>query len=355
MREKSADRPDRLTLADVAEQAGVSRATVSLVLRGSPLVAESTRVKVRAVLDEIGYVYNRSAASMRAARSRTVGLLIPGLSNPFFAEMAAGVDQILDEAGLALFLADSNESVAKQERVILRMREHGADGILICPAVGTPKDLISRLNAWKFPIVQTLRHVSPQGDYASADYEIGMDRATEHLIRLGHRRIAFVGGEHMHSAYRERRDGFVACMRRHGLSPELIIKTPLTRQAGIDVLPQLLEQDEPATAAICFNDVVAFGLLLGLADRGLRAGVDLAVVGFDDLVEASLSRPPLTTVATMPNQIGQDAARLLLRRIANPHGPPERVILPTRLVVRESCGALRLRGMPERAPPVLDR
>ncbi|WP_262269651.1 MULTISPECIES: LacI family DNA-binding transcriptional regulator [Microvirga] len=336
-----AGRPDRLTLADVAERAGVSRATVSLVLRSSPLVAESTRIKVQRILDELGYVYNRSAASMRASRSRTVGLLVPGLSNPFFAELAAGVDQILDEAGLALFLADSNESVAKQERVILRMREHGADGIIICPAVGTTKDLISRLDAWKFPFVQALRHISPQGDYAGADYEIGMDRATEHLIRLGHRRIAFVGGEHMHSAYRERRDGFVACMRRHGLSPDFILKTPLTRQAGMDAVAAVLEQDEAATAAICFNDVVAFGMLLGLSDRGLEPGVDLAVVGFDDVAEASLSRPPLTTVATLPNQIGQDAARLLLRRIADPHGLPERVILPTRLVVRASCGALR--------------
>ncbi len=354
MREKSAGRPGRLTLAEVAEQAGVSRATVSLVLRDSPLVAEGTRVKVRAALDKLGYVYNRSAASMRGAQSRTIGLLIPGLSNPFFAELAAGVDQVLDEAGLALFLADSNECVAKQERVILRMREHGADGILICPAVGTPKDLVSRLNALEFPVVQTLRQVSPRGDYVSTDYEIGMDRATEHLIRLGHRRIAFVGGEHMHSAYRERRDGFVACMRRYGLSPELIIKTPLTRQAGIEVLSRLLEQDKPVTAAICFNDVVAFGMLLGLADRGLRAGVDLAVVGFDNLVEASLSRPPLTTVATMPNQIGQDAARLLLRRIANPQGAPERVVLPTRLVVRESCGALHPEGVPERTHPLSD-
>lgn len=341
MPERQAERPERLTLADVAKRAGVSRATVSLVLRNSHLVAESTRVKVRGVLDDLGYVYNRSAASMRAARSRTVGLLIPGLSNPFFAEMAAGVDQVLDEAGLALFLADSNESVAKQERVILRMREHGADGIILCPAVGTTKELISRLNSWKFPVVQALRHVSEQGDYASADYEIGMDRATEHLIRLGHKRIAFVGGEHMHSAYKERRDGFVTCMRRHGLSPDLIVKTPLTRQAGIEAVSLLLERDEPPTAAICFNDVVAFGMLLGLSDRGLEAGADLAVVGFDDVAEASLSRPPLTTVATMPNQIGQDAARLLLRRIADPHGPPERVILPTRLVVRASCGALR--------------
>src|SRR4051812_33461045 len=106
---RQAGRPERLTLADVAKCAGVSRATVSLVLRNSPLVAESTRTHVRSILADLGYVYNRSAASMRAARSRIVGLLIPGLSNPFFAELAAGVDQVLDEAGLALFLADSNE------------------------------------------------------------------------------------------------------------------------------------------------------------------------------------------------------------------------------------------------------
>jgi LacI family transcriptional regulator len=186
--------------------------------------------------------------------------------------------------------------------------------------------------------------VSTQGDYVSADYQIGMDRATEHLIRLGHRRIAFVGGERMHSAYKDRQKGFVTSMDRHGLATELMIKVPLTRRSGIAIVHELLEQDEPPTAAICFNDIVALGMLLGLSDRGMEAGRDFAIVGFDDVSEASLSRPPLTTVATRPHQIGEEAARLLMRRIANPQGSPEQIILPTRLVVRDSCGATRQKG-----------
>jgi LacI family transcriptional regulator len=336
---------ERVTLADVAERAGVSRATVSLVLRSSPLVAEGTRRHVQAVMAELGYVYNRGAASLRATRSRTVGLLLPELSNPFFAELAAGVDHVFDDAGLALFIANSNESLAKQERFLLRMREHGADGIIICPATGSLEELIGRLRGWGIPFVQALRHISAtEGDYAGADYEIGMDRATEHLVRLGHRRIALVGGEGAHSAFAARRKGFTATMRRHGLETDLMIKTPLTRRAGIDIVQRLLAHDDPPTAAICFNDVVALGILRGLEEQGVIPGQDFAVIGFDDVAEAGLSRPALTTVATFPFQVGEDAARLLLRRIADPQGSPERVILPTRLVVRESCGAVRQEG-----------
>jgi LacI family transcriptional regulator len=266
-------------------------------------------------------------------------LLIPDFGNPFFSEFAAGVDQMLDAADLALFLADSNDSIEKQERFVTRMREHGADGVILCPAVGTTVEMMTRFKHWGFPLVQALRHASEEGDYAGADYEIGVDRAVEHLVRLGHKRIAFVGGEHAHSAHRDRRRGFIASMRRHGLATDLMIKAPLTRQAGIDGVRRLLDHDVPPTAAICFNDVVALGMILGLSDRGLEAGRHFAVIGFDDISEASLSRPPLTTVATMPHEIGQDAARLLLRRIADPHRPPEHVILSTRLVVRGSCGA----------------
>lgn len=335
----------RVTLLDVARHAGVSRSTVSLVLRESPLVADDTRRLVRASMDALGYVYNRGAANMRASRTKTVGLVVCEITNPFFAELTAGVDHVLDAAGLAPFLANTNEQVERQDRFLLRMREQNVDGVIICPAAGSTADLLERMRQWGMPCIQALRHVSARtGDYAGSDYELGMELVTEHLIRLGHGRIAFIGGDRNHSALTSRRAGFAAAMRRHGLTPDLILKTPLTRRAGAEAIGDLLARRDPPTAAVCFNDIVAFGVMLGLSDRGKLAGRDFAVTGFDDVQEAALSRPGLTTVATQPFQIGEEAARLLLRRIADPNGPPERVILPTRLIVRETCGAARRAG-----------
>ena len=333
--------PARITLTEVANHAGVSRSTVSLVLRGSPLVAAETRDRVQAAIEALGYVYNRGAATMRAARTNTVGLLICEINIPFYAELAAGVDDVLGEEGVVAFLANTAESVERQDRCLQRMREHNVDGVIVCPTAGTLPALLERLRQWQLPCVQALRFASArEGDYAGVDYEFGMEMMTEHLIRLGHRRIAFVGGNLTHSAASARRTGFGTAMRRHGLSPDLIIRCPATRRAGLDAVEPLLNRPDPPTAMLCYNDMVAFGAMLGLEARGLRAGRDIAVTGFDDVTEAAMSRPALTTVSTSARQIGQEAARLLLRRIADPQGAPERVILPARLVIRESCGAM---------------
>ncbi|WP_448206637.1 LacI family DNA-binding transcriptional regulator [Azospirillum sp. sgz302134] len=336
--------PTRITLTEVANHAGVSRSTVSLVLRGSPLVAADTRDRVQAAIEALGYVYNRGAATLRAARTNTVGLLVCEINNPFYAELTAGVDDVLGEEGVVAFMGNTAESPDRQDRFLQRMREHNVDGVIVCPTAGTPPDLLDRLRHWQLPCVQALRFVSArEGDYAGVDYAFGMEMMTEHLVRLGHRRIAFVGGNLAHSASSERRTGFTTAMKRHGLSPDLIVRCPATRRAGFDAIGPLLDQPDPPTAALCYNDMVAFGVMLGLEARGLKAGRDIAVTGFDDVPEAALSRPALTTVATSARQIGQEAARLLLRRIADPQGAPERVILPARLVVRESCGAMAQR------------
>ena len=341
------NRQTRITLTEVADHAGVSRSTVSLVLRGSPLVAAETRERVQAAIEALGYIYNRGAATLRAARTQTVGLLVCEINNPFYGEMTAGVDDVLDKEGLVAFLANTAESPERQDRFLQRMREHNVDGVILCPAAGSRPDLLDRLRQWRLPCVQALRFLSARdGDYAGVDYEFGMEMVTEHLIRLGHTRIAFVGGNLAHSATTARRTGFTAAMRRHGLSPDMTVRCPLTRRAGAETIGTLLDRPDPPTAALCFNDVVAFGVMLGLEARGLKAGRDIAVTGFDDVPEAALSRPALTTVATSARQIGQEAARLLLRRIADPQGPQERVILPSRLVVRESCGDMTQRPTP---------
>jgi LacI family transcriptional regulator len=346
------DRHFALTLADVAEKAGVSRATVSLVLRDSPLVARATRERVEAAVEQLGYIYNRGAANLRATRTKTVGLLIPNLANPFFAEMTAGMDDALDAAGYVAFVASTDESLDRQDRFLKRMREQRVDGVILCPAVGTTAQLLRQLREWQMPFVQSLRFVSERdGDYAGSDYFLGLEQVTEHLIRLGHRRVAFIGAERSDSAMTERQAGFAAAMRRHGLPADVVLKIPLTRRAGAEAVDTLLAGAQPPTAAVCFNDIVALGLIVGLQRRGLVAGKDFAVTGVDDLPDAAVNHPPLTTVATSPRQVGEASIKLLLQRIADPRHESERIILPTRLVVRQSCGALRAAGPPLSAPP----
>lgn len=333
----------RITLIEVANHAGVSRATASLVLRDSPLVAAATRERVWAAVKELGYVYNRGAANLRAKRSKSVGLLIWEINNPCLAEVSKGLDAVFDVTGYATFLANTTESVERQERFLLRMREQNVDGVILCPAVGTPTDLLDHLTKWQLPYVQIMRQVSARhGDYyVGPDYQLGVEQATEHLIRLGHRRIAMIGGEKAHSATLARRAGFTASMARHGLAADLIMKVPAAREVGVQTIKALLDRTDPPTAALCFNDVTAFGVMVGLQQRGLRPGDDFAVIGMDDVPEAATSFPTLTSISTSPRQIGEEAARMLLRHLDNPHLLPERIILPPRLVIRESCGATK--------------
>ena len=338
--------PDRArpTLNDVAVQAGVSRATASLVLRGSTRVAAGTRARVHAAVEALGYVYNRGAATLRASRTQTIGLVVTDLTNPFFAEMTIGVDRAMEAEGYVSFLVSTGESLERQERFLRRMREQGVDGVVLCAAAGTTPAMIRQLREWRLPCVQALRHVAPAAgeegpDFAGADFQFGVEQTVEHLVRLGHRRIAYIGGQLLHSATRERWTGFARAMRRHGLDDRQILRTPLTRRAGADTIGALLDGPAPPSAVICFNDILALGVMLGLERRGLRAGRDVAVTGMDDLPDAAQTEPPLTTVATLPRLVGEESARLLLRRIAEPDGARERIILPARLVVRASCGA----------------
>jgi LacI family transcriptional regulator len=331
----------RVTLVEVARHAGVSRATASLVLRGSPLVAEETRRRVHESMRQLGYVYHRAAASLRTQRSQMVGLVITDITNPFFAELTLGIEKQLDEANYVLLLANTAESLAKQERLLATMHENNADGVLFCPAEGTPRAAVDALHAWRLPAVLLVRYLfDADMDYAGADNALGAEAAVEHLIAHGHRRIAFIGGPATSSARRDRVCGYRHAMRRHGLPAEerLLPTSAPTRGGGYEAIGRVLADDDPPTAALCYNDVVAFGAMLGLQQRGCAPGRDFAVIGFDDIAEAALWHPALTTVAIAPRRIGEEAARRLLARIAHPNEPPQRVILPPRLVIRDSCG-----------------
>lgn len=327
------------TLLHVAEKAGVSRATASLVVRGSPLVSQATRSRVEAAMAELGYVYNLGAARMRASRSRTVGVIVPNLTNPFFAVLLAGIEAVLETAGLAVILANSNEKIEKQDGFVRRMREHGVDGLIICPAEGTEKELAEDAAKWGMPLVQALRIVPETvSDYAGTDYRGGMLEATNHLIALGHKRIAFISGNRRHSARADRLEGFLAAMDGGGLEPLFVLELALTHAAARAAAPEIMHRAAPPTALICFNDVVGLGLHRGLSDLGVALGSDVSLIGFDDVAEAGLVRPGLASVATEPFKVGESAARLLLRRIGEPEAEFRHEIEPTRFVPRNSCG-----------------
>ncbi len=327
----------RITLNDIAEHAGVSRATVSLVLRNIPSVAAGTRRRVQNSMRELGYVYNRAAASLRTQRSHAIGLIVSDIANPFFAEVIVAIERRLDLAGYVTLLGNTSEDAEKENRVWRTMHEFPADGLLICPTL-RPDDEPGP--APGVPTVAFARFLSGV-DFVGADNAAGAEMAVKHLRSIGHRRIAFLGGNPQRSTGRERYRGYVAALQSFGqtVNESLVVPTLPNRAGGREGLSRLLEQAEAPTAALCFNDVVALGAIEALYQHRKTPGVNFGIVGFNNIAEAAQSHPGLTTIDTSPANLGEAAADLLLQRIAAPDAPIRRIILEPRLIVRASCGA----------------
>ncbi|MEW9624422.1 LacI family DNA-binding transcriptional regulator [Rhodanobacter geophilus] len=334
----------KITLADIAAGCDVSRATVSLVLRGSPLVNKLTRARVEEELRRQGYVYNRAAANLRRRTSSSIALVLNDLANPFFAEFATGVDEALGGAGYVTLLGSTGESSAREQAVLASLLEHDPAGIILSPAEGSAAARVLATVGMHTPLLLFNRELdgaaSPDApwDRLMLDNQRGARLATEHLIALGQKRIAFFGGHQGSSSCQQRHAGYVEAMQAAGLpiEPHWRIECAPNR---VDAAAQCgaLFFDAPApTAAVCYNDAVALGLMLGLYQRGVQPGRDFAVTGFDDIAEAALSAPPLTTLASKPRARGRQAAELLLQRLRDPQATPERTVAPVQLVIRAS-------------------
>jgi LacI family transcriptional regulator len=337
----------RATLADIAEASGVSKATVSLVLRNSPSIPERTRRRVLLAAEQLGYVYNRGAASLRSAQTHLIGLAVNDLTNPYFAEVTAAIENALATQDRIVVMSNTGESPARQSAFAATIREYKVEGLLLVPAKGTDAGFIDRLRSWRLPFVLVSRSVAgAQADLVQTDHRAGMMAATEHLIGLGHRRIGFIGANTGISTGQERLEGYRQALARHRIKydPGLVLSGPATRDEGMAEILALLDRPDSPTASVCFNDVLAFGAMLGLRARDLTPGPDFSIVGFDDIAEATLWRPALTTVAMPRQQIGAIAAELLMRRIGQIDAPPTVALLPAKLVIRHTT-----------APPTLHR
>ncbi len=336
----------RITLKDVARVAKVSTGTVSMVLNDNPLVAAATRAHVRATIDQLGYVYDRSGAQLRNKRTGIVGVPICDLSNPYFAEITVGVEEALGESGLALVLGHSGESLERQERFLNTAREHNVEGLILIPALGTTRRHVEAIVAWNIPLVMVSRYAAGIAtDYAGSDNRGAGAMATRHLVELGHERIAFVGATTRTSTGRDRSLGYKNALKAAGIAvaADFVIACDASRELGFRAARTLLERADPPTAIVCFNDLLAFGVMLGLRSIGVEPGRQCSVVGIDDVAEAALWHPGLTTVALPAKEVGLSAGLLLRRRLEAPARPPEKILLVPRLVARGSSGPLRKR------------
>lgn len=309
-----------ITIVDVAAEANVSKSTVSLVLKGSPLIKVETADRVRSAALELGYIYNRRAGELRGNVSNAIGVVINDLMNPFFAEVLVGIERKLVDAGYVVLMAHTGEDVGLQDKVLQSMREQNAAGIMLCPALKTPRSVLKTTQDWGIPLTVFVRNLGIGSyDFAGSDSEEGVYLATTHLLNAGHAEVGFLGGQ-KGVVFTQRLAGYKKALqaKRRAFSGDLVFYANPSREGGYEAMNTLLDQVPKLKAAVCYNDIVAFGALSALGEKGLRAGADFALMGFDNILDTARSNPPLSTVDIRPKELGEQAASILLKRIREP-------------------------------------
>ncbi|MFJ4470402.1 LacI family DNA-binding transcriptional regulator [Streptomyces sp. NPDC089424] len=339
------------TMADVARSAGVSVATVSHVLNGTRPVLPRTRQAVLDAVDRLGYTPNTLARSLVTSRTRSIGLAVSAVSNPYFTEILQGVEATALEEGYGLLIADPHEDPRHERKVVQLLHERRVDGLIVAPSP-SPRELLSYLHRHKVPTVLLDRVVddpasgTPRFDQVCARGTEPVTSLVTHLAELGHRRIGLVAGRRGLSTTAERITGY-----RHGLAAaglphdeRLVAHGDSESAAGERATAALLSLATPPTALVTANNAMTIGALHALRARGLSVPDDIALCCFDDFAWADLFSPRLTAIAQPSKDLGAQAVRILLERLAAPDRPARTVRLPCTFVHRTSCGC------PEKGP-----
>ncbi len=332
----------RATIIDVAREAGVSTTTVSHVLNGTRTVAEPTKQRVLAAIELLNYEVNSLAQSLKSDRSQTIGLLVTDISNPFFTSLVRGVEDIANAAGYSVMLCNTDENPEKEHTYLRMLRRKRVDAILMAPT-GVRQPLLDQLMGLGFPLV-CIDRTTPGTtcDSVLVDNVGGAFQAVSHLIELGHRRVGVITGLSGVGTTNERLEGYMQAMADRGISisQELVRVGNSRLDGGFREMLALLDLPVPPTAVFTTNNLTTLGALGALNSRQVAVPDDMAIVGFDDFEWAAVLRPRVTAVAQPTYEIGETATRMLIDRIEGRGGPePRRVVLPTRLIVRESSGA----------------
>ncbi|HEY1135739.1 MAG TPA: LacI family DNA-binding transcriptional regulator [Nocardioides sp.] len=328
-------RPRRATIADVAREAGVATSTVSRCFTNPTRINHVTREHVLAVAERLGYSPNPSARALGSGRSDTVGLLVPDITNPYFAGAIKGAERAAAAAGVTLVLGDTQERPANEEKLVRRLGAAVDGFVLVASRLSDP----ALREAASLNTLVLVNRVTPGVPSVVADFDTGTRQIVDHLASLGHTGFVFAGGPAESWSGSRRWQGFQAAaaergmtVARHGPYVPVLASGAAAADAALAAR---------ASAVVCHNDMLAIGVLRRLADRGVRVPDDLSVVGFDDVFGADFCHPPLTTVAERTEEAGARAVETLLTQVRARAAEPGTLVLPTQLRVRASTGPAR--------------
>jgi len=328
------------TMAEVAKQAGVSMTTVSHVLNGTRRVNEKTIARVHAAIERTGYRPNSIARALAGARTRSIGVAMSGISNPYFMDVISAIEAEAANHGYALLLADTHDEPDKELRMVQELVLRQVDGLVLAPAPDAHMRTLDYLATAGVPAVLVDRFVPAGIDQVGTENERPTATLVKHLADLGHSRIAIVAGLHGLSTTEERVRGYRAGLHESGLPVDdaLIESARIPYVPADDAIGRLLSGSNPATALVVGSNSMTIRVLRALRERGLSVPRDIALVGFDDFEWSDLFQPRLTVIAQPTRDIGAKAIELLLSRLDDRDREPQSLRLPATFVHRESCG-----------------
>ncbi len=333
-----------ITIADVAKRAGVSKMTVSRAINNSGYISQATRARVEQAIAELGYIPNALARSLRYKQTRTIALIVTDITNPFFTTVARGVEDMANDQGFSVIFCNTDEAPDEEAQYVNVLLQKQVDGLLLVPTGGAA-EIVEFLNNHTVPFVLLDRRVPGVNvDVVRCDSEQGAHDIVQHLLDLGHRRIAALGGSASITSSSDRVKGYQRAMIEAGLKHESYRAyfTAFTVEGGHRAAQQALAETTLPTAFFAANNFIAIGAIRLLRERGLSVPDDISVVSFDDLPAALLLDPFLTVIEQHAYEMGRRATQRLFDRL-NGQGPaePQEILIPTEMIIRRSSAPPR--------------
>ncbi|MEK4271887.1 LacI family DNA-binding transcriptional regulator [Paenibacillus sp. FSL R7-0026] len=330
----------KATIYDIAREAGVSIATVSQVINGKGKISEKRRAEIMEIMERLHYQPSAIAAALTGKQTYTLGLLVPDISNPYFAELARAVEDRSRQLGYSVVICSTDNKDERVERYLNLLQQKRVDGMMIGTGIDNA-EILSPLLQQSIPVALIARHMPSLSVHTvTIDDILGGALAAEHLLELGHTRVAVLSEPSKVSSSQERVRGFRETLIKAGytLEPNQIRESSADlSSAKKEALLLLGEKDHP-TGLFCCNDIQAIGALQAAKELGLRVPEDVSIIGFDNTILASVTSPPLTTVAQPIEDLGHRAVDLLIEELKDERKEPQKIVLKPELVIRESAG-----------------